>query len=320
MRRCLLGSLGAVLLVVCESAMPQAYPSKPVRVVVVFEPGGSSNLVGRTVFQKLSEQVGQQFVVENRAGAGGTIGSAAVAKSPPDGYTIMVQSATHVANPHLYKALPYDTLRDFVGVTTLARQVGMLVVHPSMPAKTVKEFVSLAKANPDGISYGSSGSASFTHLAMAMFGAKTGTRLVHVPYKGGGPSAVALISGETQAMIHTIGAIHPHVQAGRVRAIAVSSDKREKQLPDIPTIGETIPGFEFTSWLAVFVPAQTPRPVVDKLNGELKRVLESPEVSKKLSDVTLDPWYMTSEQFATHLKREYAKYEEVVRVSGARVD
>jgi tripartite-type tricarboxylate transporter receptor subunit TctC len=272
------------------------------------------------VFQALSEQLGQQFIVENRAGAGGTIGSAVVANSPPDGYTIMVQSATHVANPHLYKNLPYDTLRDFVGVTTLARQVGMLVVHPSMPAKTVKDFVSLAKANPDKISYGSSGSASFTHLAMALFGAKTGTRLIHVPYKGGGPSAIALISGETQAMIHTIGAIYPHVESGRVRAIAVTSEKREKQLPNIPTISETTPGFEFTSWLAAFVPAKTPRPVVDKLNVELKRVLETPDVSKKLSDVTLDPWYMTPEQFAQHLRREYKKYEEVVRVSGARVD
>src|SRR5262249_5293552 len=202
-------------------AFSQNYPIKPVRILIPWPPGGSNDIVGRVVFQKMSELLGQQCVIENRGGASGTIGSDLVAKSPADGYTLMVQSATHVANPHLYKKLPYDTLKDFIGLTPLAQQVGVIVVHPSLPVKTIKEFVAIAQGRPNQISYCSSGNGSFVHLAMALFNSMTDTKMVHVPYKGGGPAAIAIASGETQAMAATIGSVIPHLDSGRLRALGV---------------------------------------------------------------------------------------------------
>ena len=301
-------------------ALGQAYPTKPVRVIIVFPPGGSNDVVGRIVYAKMSEVMGQQFVIENRGGGAGSIGAAVVAASPPDGYTLMVQSATHLANAHLYKKLPYDTLGDFIGVTTMARQVGMMVVHPSLPVKNVKEFIALAKKRPGEIVFGSAGSGSFVHLTMALFNSMTGTKVLHVPYKGGGPANIAIISGETQTMIATIGSVFTHVKAKRVRPLGVTSEKRTVQFPEIPAIAETVPGYEFTAWIATFVPKGTPRPIVDALNSALKKVLDDPDVASKLSAQTLDPMHMTPEQFAARLKSDYDKYEKVVRISGARID
>jgi tripartite-type tricarboxylate transporter receptor subunit TctC len=301
-------------------AFAQAYPTKSVRVVVVFPPGGSNDVVARLVFQKVSEQVGQQFIIDNRGGAAGTIGAEVVAKSPADGYTVMVQSATHLANAHLYKKLPYDTLNDFIGITTLARQVGMLVVHPSMPVRTTKEFIALARARPGEIVYASAGNGSYVHLTMALLASMTNLKMVHVPYKGGGPVNVALASGEAQAAIATIGSLTANLKAHRVRPIAVTSDKRTTQFPGVPTIAETVPGYEFTAWVGSFVPAGTPRPIVDRLNAELKKALADPGVSGKLSAQTLDPMHMTPEQFAQRLKSDYDKYEKVIKLSGARID
>ena len=302
-----------------STAVAQAYPDKPVRVVVVFPPGGSNDVVARIVFQKMSEIMGQQFVIENRGGAAGTIGSEVVAGSPADGYTIMVQSATHVANPHLYKKLSYDVLKDFIGVTTLARQVGMLVVHPSLPAKSVKEFLALAKTRPGEINYASAGNGSFVHLTMALLASVTNSKMVHVPYRGGGPAGTALIAGETHAMIATIGSLFPHIKSNRVRPLGVTSDKRTDQFPDVPAIAETVPGYEFTAWVGCFAPAGTPRPIVDRLNAELKKALADPGVASKLTVQTLDPMHMTPEQFAARLKSDYDKYEKVIRISGAKI-
>jgi tripartite-type tricarboxylate transporter receptor subunit TctC len=311
----------AFLLLTAGMAGAQAYPLKPVRVVVPWPPGGSNDIVGRIVFQKMSEQLGQQFVIDNRGGASGTIGSDLVAKSPPDGYTVMVQSATHVANPHLYKKLPYDTLRDFTGVTPLALQVGILVVHPSLPAKSVKEFVALGRARPDQIVYGSSGNGSFVHLAMALLNSMTGTRMVHVPFKGGGPSVIALVSGEIQAMTATVGSVIPHINAKRLRPLGVTSGARTSQYPDVPTFAEAgVPGYEFTAWIGAFVAAGTPKPIVDRLNAELKKTLAHPEVAKIMSSQTLDPLHMTPEQFERRLKSDYEKYEKVIRLTGAKID
>lgn len=309
----------ALAIYVPSTAVAQAYPDKPVRVIVVFPPGGSNDVVARIVFQKMSEIMGQQFVIENRGGAAGTIGSEVVAGSAADGYTIMVQSATHVANPHLYKKLPYDALKDFIGVTTLARQVGMLVVHPSLPAKSVKEFLALAKARPGEINYASAGNGSFVHLTMALFASITNSRMVHVPYRGGGPAGTALIAGETQAMIATIGSLFPHIKSNRVRPLGVTSDKRTEQFPDVPAIAETVPGYEFTAWVGCFAPAGTPKPIVDRLNAELKKALADPGVASKLTVQTLDPMHMTPEQFAARLKSDYDKYEKVIRISGAKI-
>ncbi|HEX2825732.1 MAG TPA: tripartite tricarboxylate transporter substrate binding protein [Burkholderiales bacterium] len=298
----------------------QAYPAKAVRVIVVFPPGGSNDVVARIVFQRMSDTMGQQFAIDNRGGASGTIGSDLVAKSPADGYTLMVQSATHVANAHLYRNLPYDTLGDFIGITTLARQVAMLVVHPSMPVKTTQDFIALAKKRPGEIIYGSAGSGSLLHLAMALLNSMTGTKMVHVPYKGGGPVNIAIASGEIQSVVATIASVIPNIKAERVRPIAVTSETRTTQFPDVPALAEAVPGYEFTAWIACFVPKGTPRPVVDRLNAELKKALDHPDVAKNLSAQTLDPMHMTPEQFAQRLQSDYQKYAKVVKISGAKID
>jgi tripartite-type tricarboxylate transporter receptor subunit TctC len=302
------------------AAFSQAYPVKTVRVIVPWPPGGANDVVARIVAQRMTEQLGQQVIVENRGGASGTIGSDLVAKGPADGYTVMVHSATHVANPHLYKKLPYDTLRDFIGVTPLAVQVGMLVVHPSLPVKSVKEFVALGKARPGQIVYGSSGNGSFVHLAMALLNAMSDTSMVHVPFKGGGPATIALASGEIQAMTATIGSLIPHIESKRVRPLGVTSAKRVSQYPNVPAISEGVSGYEFVAWIGAFVPAGTPRPIVDKLNAEFRKALEHPDTARILGAQTLDPLPMSPEQFGKLLKSDYDKYERVIRISGAKLD
>jgi len=301
-------------------APAQTYPVKLVRVVVVYPPGGSNDLTGRIVFQKMSEMTGQQFVIENRGGAAGSIGADMVAKSPPDGYTIMVQSASHLANAFLYKKLPYDTLNDFIGVSMLIRQVGILMVHPSMPVKSVGELIALAKKRPDQILYGSAGSGSGGHLMMAQLISMAGVQMVHVPYRGGSPSMTATVSGEVQAIVSIIGPVLSHINANRVRALAVTSEKRVKEFPELPAIGETVPGYEFTAWVGAFVPAGTPRPIVDKLNSELKKVLSDPAVTERLSKLTADPLYTTPEEFARRLKSGYAQYKKLIEMTGAKID
>ena len=298
----------------------QQYPSKPVRVVIVFPPGGATDVVGRVAFQKVGEQVSQQFIIDNRVGAGGTIGAAYVAKSPPDGYTLMVYSTTLFANAHLYRKLPYDSLKDFVGITPVARLVNALVVHPSMPVRTVKDLITLAKARPGEISYGSAGVGALQHLSTSLFSNMAGVQMVHVPYKGGGPAAVAAASGEIQMLLTPASEVVPHIQSRRVRPIAVSSSTRISQFPELPTIAETLPGFEFTSWMGTFAPAGTPKAIVDKVNLELKKAVADPEVASNLSSQTLDPMYMTPEEFAKEMRVQYDKYGHVVKISGARLD
>jgi len=302
------------------TASAQTYPARTVRVIVPWPPGGANDVVARIVAQRMTEQLGQQVIVENRGGASGTIGSDLVAKGPADGYTLMVHSATHVANPHLYKKLPYDTLKDFTGVTALAVQVGMLVVHPSLPVKSVKEFVALGKAKPDQVVYGSSGSGSFVHLAMALLNSMSNTRMVHVPFKGGGPATIALASGEIQAMTATIGSLIPHIESKRVRPVGVTSAKRVSQFPNVPAISEGVPGYEFVAWIGAFVAAGTPRPIVDRLNAEFRKALEHPDAARILGAQTLDPLPMSPEQFAKLLKTDYDKYERLIKLSGAKID
>src|SRR5882672_5099 len=298
----------------------QAYPTKTVRILVPWPPGGANDVVGRVVAQRMTEQLGQQCIVENRGGASGVVGADLVAKGPADGYTIMVHSATHVANPHLYKKLPYDTLKDFIGVTPLAVQVGMLVVHPSLPVKTVKEFVALGKARPGQLTYGSSGNGSFVHLAMALLNATTHTSMIHIPFKGGGPATVALASGEIQAMTATIGSLIPHIDSKRVRPIGVTSAKRVNQYPDVPAISESVAGYEFVAWIGAFVAAGTPRPIVDRLNSEFRKALANPDTAKILGTQTLDPMPMSPEEFSKLLRTDYDKYEKVIKLSGAKLD
>lgn len=300
-------------------AFAQGYPEKTVRVLIAFPPGGSTDIVARIVFQKMPEITGQQFVIDNRGGAAGSIAAALLAKSPPDGYTILTHTATHLMNAHLMK-LPYDTLNDFIGVTTMARQVFMLVVHPSMPVKSVKEFIALAKKRPNEILYGTGGVGSALHLGTALFASMTGTRLVHVPYKGGGPAYVSLVAGQTQASLPSVGAAIRYVKEKRMRPLGVTSTQRIPQFPDVPTIAETVPGYEFTAWVGSFVPAGTPKAIVDKLNALLKRTLADPGVANKLSSLTYDPMHMTPEEFSRLLKSDYEKYGKLIRETGARND
>ncbi len=308
------------ILCIPRAVTAQTYPAKPVRVIIVFPPGGSNDVTARIVFAKLPAVLGQQFVLENRGGAGGTIGSDFVAKSAPDGYTLMVQSTTHVANAHLYKKLPYDVLKDFIGVTTLARQVGVLIVHPSLPARSIRELNALARKRPGEIVFGSSGTGSFAHMSMALYVSLAKIKVLHVPYKGGGPANIALVAGETQALLTTLGSVYPFIKDGRVRALGVSSAKRSAQFPDLPAIAESVPGYELVGWVACFAPAGTPRTIVDALNAGLKKVLEEPEVVSKLTAQTLDPLYATPDEFARRLKSDYDKYAELVRISGARAE
>lgn len=322
MKRCLSVAVPVVLAALFAPllAFAQAYPAKPVRVIVVFPPGGSNDVVARIVFQKMSDLAGQQFIIDNRGGAAGTIGSAVVAQSPADGYTLMVQSTTHVANAHLYRKLPYDTLGDFIGVTPLARQVGMLAVHPALPVKNGKEFVALAKRRPGEVVYSSAGNGSYVHLAGALFWNMSGTKMIHVPYKGGGPSTTALVSGESQVTIATIGSLFTHLKSNRVRPLGVTSDKRTAQFPNVPAIGEFVPGYEFTAWIGCFVPKGTPAPIVEALNAMLKKAVDDPGVAEKLSGQTLDPMHMTSAQFTQRLKADYDKYGKLIGEIGAKID
>ena len=316
----LLGSFVGLILFACGTTWSQPYPSKPVRVVVVFPPGGATDIVARLVFQKVGEQLNQQFLIDNRVGAAGMIGGAIVAKSPPDGYTLMVYSQTLLNNMHLYRKVPYDALRDFDGIAMLTRIVGVLAVHPSMPVRTTKEFIALAKARPGEVLYGTAGSGAYQHLATSVFANMTGIKMTHVPFKGGGPAVIALVGGEVQTILTPIAEVYAHLQSGRVRPIAVSSDKRTTQFPDIPAIAETVKGYEFTSWFGAFAPAGTPKTIVDRLSAEIKKALADPEVTAKLAPQVLDPMYKTPEEFTRHLKSEYDRMKQVVKLSGAHIE
>ena len=318
--RSLAPALFAVIVSSPLTALAQTYPSKIIHAVVPW-PGGSNDAVARIVFQKLAESIGQPVVIENRAGAASTIGSAYVAKSAPDGYTVMVTSASLIANAHLYNKLPYDTLKDFIGVTPLSAQVGILGVHPSLPVKSVRDLIALSRARPEQILYGSSGSGSFLHLTMVQLNVMAGGRMMHVPYKGGDAAGVSLVAGETQAMIGTMPIFKPLLAGNRIRVLAVTADSRIKQLPDVPTIAEAgVTGYELTAWVGAFVPAGTNRAIVDRLNAEIKKALDHPDVLARFNNLALDPMFMSPEQFAVRLKSDYDKYGKLIPLIGAKVD
>jgi tripartite-type tricarboxylate transporter receptor subunit TctC len=310
----------ALIAVSCASVVAaQPYPVKPVRVITPWPTGGLTDVVGRLVFQKISEMTGQQFVVDNRPGAAGTIGADVVAKSRPDGYTLMVHSTTHVGNPHLYKQLPYDTLKDFVGIGLLSAQTGLLVVHPSLPVKSLKELIAFAKARPDQVLYATSGSGSFSHLAIALLTSMTGTRMTHVPYKGGGPATTAIVSGETQFLVGSPAAVVTQLDAKRLRLLAVSSDTRLAQFPNTPTVAESgVPGYEFRGWVGVFAPAGTPKAIVDWVNAEIKNAQTSPDMKSRLEP--FEPWYMTPEQTAARIRSDYDKYGYLIKLTGTKIE
>jgi tripartite-type tricarboxylate transporter receptor subunit TctC len=317
----LAAALAAVVSVLAPlAALAQAYPSKVVRVVIPWPPGGSNDVVGRIVAQKLSEALGQQFVIDNRPGAAGSIGSDVVAKALPDGYTLMVHSTTHVGNAHIYKKLPYDTLKDFTGVAMLVTQTGALTVHPSLPVKSVKEFIALAKKRPGEILYSSSGNGSAPHLSMALFISMAGIELVHVPYKGGAPQVTALVAGEAQASLATISTVIAHIRAGRLRPLGVNSTEPVSALPGIPPIAKAVPGYEMSPWIGVFAPAATPRAIVERLHAEIGRILKMPDVAQNLSGQALEPSAASIERFNAVIRADYEKYGKLIRLAGAKVE
>jgi len=317
----LVAAVAALLVCGGEAAVAQTYPAKPVRVVVPWPPGGSNDVVGRLVMQKLTEAMGQQFIIDNRAGAAGSIGAETVAKAPGDGYTLMVHSTTHVGNAHLYKKLPYDTLKDFTGVGLLSGQPGALTVHPSLPVKSVKEFIALAKSRPGQVLYSSSGNGSAPHLSMALLTSMAGIDLVHVPYKGGAPQVTALVAGEAQASLATISTVVHQVRAGKLRALGVSSAKPSPALPGVPTIGQSgVPGYEMQPWIAVFAPAGTPRAIVDRLNAEINKALAAKDIQDKLGSQALDPWPSTPDEMNRRIRVDYEKYGKLIKLTGAKIE
>jgi tripartite-type tricarboxylate transporter receptor subunit TctC len=302
-------------------AWSQAFPAKPVRVIVPFPPGGANDIVSRIVFSRVTEQMGQQFIIENRAGAGGTIGTTVVAQSKPDGYTLLIQTAvSHVSNGHLYTKLPYDPLRDFVGVSPLARVVAVLTVHPSLPTRSVKEFIALAKQRPNEILHGHSGYGSYTHFNGVLFESRTGIRMTHVPFKGGGPAVIALVSGETQAQVAAIGELIAHIRSNRVRPLGVTSLERIAQLPDVPTIASTYPGYESWTWVSAFAPAGTPKAIIDRLNAELGKAMAAPDIGSRLSDQTLEPAHRPPEELTQRLKADSEMIGKLFRQYNVKLD
>ena len=311
----LVSLLGAV------AAMAQSYPARPIRLVVSFAAGGGVDLVARLLGQKLSEAWNLQVVIDNRPGAGGNVSAELVAKSPADGYTLYMSSASVVVNASLYKSLPYDPLRDFAPVTLLVSAHNVLVAHPSLPAKNIRELIALAKKAPGQINYASTGSGSSGHLAMELFRSMAGIELTHVPYKVIGQATADLLSGQVSLWFPTMPGVLQHIKAGRMNALGVSGSRRAAALPAVPTIAEAgVAGYEASTWYPLLAPAGTPQPVIDKLNAQMIAILAGSDVREKLNAQGIETVGSTPAQLATHLKIEMAKWEKVVRLSGAKVD
>jgi tripartite-type tricarboxylate transporter receptor subunit TctC len=298
------------------------YPNKPIRLVVPFAAGGTTDFLARAIAQDLGTSMGTTVVVDNRPGAGGNIGSDLVARSEPDGYTLLLGTVgTHAINASLYKKMPYDTVKDFAPISLVASVPNILVVHPSVPAKSVKELIALAKAKPGTLAFASSGNGSSIHLSGELFKSMAEVDMFHVPYKGSGPALTDLVGGQVQLMFDNMPSSFPHVKAGRLRALAVTSAKRSPAAPDVPTIAESgVPGYEAVAWFGILAPAGTPPEIVKKLNTEIAKTLKSPEVTKRLASQGAEPVSNTPEQFAAYIKSEMAKWAKVVKASGAQVD
>jgi tripartite-type tricarboxylate transporter receptor subunit TctC len=318
----LIGSLLLALVAVAGVVLPaqaQPFPAKPVRIIVAFAPGTTSDIIGRMMGEKLSQAMGQPFVVENRTGAGGTIGADLVAKSPADGYTLLLSTAALPVSAHVYPNLQYDTAKAFASVTLLTTSPLLLAANLNFPAKTVPEVIAHAKANPGRVSFGSAGVGTSHHLSGEKLKLDTGIDLVHVPYKGSGPAHVDLMGGQIQMMFDNIVALIPHVKSGKVRAIAVTSAKRNAMLPDVPTIAESgVPGFETVAWFGLVAPAGTPRDVLSRLNAEVLKAMKLPDVEKRLLDSGSDLVGNSPDAADKFLRDEVEKWGKVVRAAGVK--
>lgn len=304
------------------AGLAQGYPDKPIRLIVPFAPGGVTDTSGRVIAEGLGRRLGQQVVVENKAGASGNIGTASVATAPPDGYTLVLAfDGTMVINPHVFPKIPFDTLKDFAPVGKIGDATLIIVSHPSFPAKTLKELIDLSRKDPKGVSYGTSGVGGTPHIAGELLNMRAGAKLVHVPYKGGGQAMSDALGGNIPLVYTAVAGAIKHVEAGKLHAIAVSSRTRSPSLPDTPTFIEAgVPDFEASSWVGILAPAGTPRPVIDRLNKELNALLTSPEVVERLAKLGIVATPGTPEQFGEQMKADLAKYGPVVKAAGIKAD
>jgi tripartite-type tricarboxylate transporter receptor subunit TctC len=301
--------------------LAQPFPSKPVKLIVPSTPGDSADLVARVISAKLAERWGQAVSVENRPGAGGVVGTESVANSPADGYTVIMGNAgSHAINQALYPRLPYDVLRAFVPITLLAATPNVFVINPAVPAKSVAEFIALAKKEPGKFSYASAGNGSSAHLNAEMLKAFAGIELLHIPYKGAGPAIADVMAGHAQLMIGNLPQFLPHIKSGKLRALAVTSTTRFAATPDLPPMAESVPGYEARSWFGLFAPAATPKEVVAKWHADAVAVLAIPEISKRIVELGFDVVGNSPEAFGALVREDIAKWQRVVKLSGAKVD
>ena len=314
-------AVGFFLALMTSMLWAQSWPTKPVRMIIAFPPGGPTDLVSRVLAQKLSEQLGQQVIVDNKPGAGGNIAAELAAKVAPDGYTIFYNTSAIVIGPALYGKVNYDTLKDFTPVLLTASVPMVLVVNPQLPARSVKEFVDLAKTRSGALNYSSSGTGTITHLASAMMSTQTGIQTQHIPYKGSAPGLVDLASGQTQFMIDTINTVLPYVRDNRLRGLAVTSAKRSPLLPDLPTLAEAgISGFEAAAWQGIVVPTGTPNEIVQKLNAEVNKALTHPDIRSRLAAQGADILGGTPAEYAAYLRSEMPRWAKAVKDSGAKAE
>ena len=312
--------LGAVLIAPLASTA-QEYPSKAIRFVEPFAPGGGTDIIGRIVAQALNEALGQPVVVDNRGGAGSTLGTEIVAKSPADGYTILFGNISLAFNATLYTKLRYDTIRDIAPISLSAVQPNILVIHPGLPAKNLKEFIELARANPGKYNYASAGTGSGTHLAAELLKLQTKIDIVHVPYKGTGPALSDLLGGQINMMVSTFASALPHVKSGRMRALGVTTAKRSPATPDVPTLIEGgVAGYDYSTWYGLFAPAGTAKPIIDKLNAVNRKVLARDDIKQKLESQGVDPIVNTPAEFTAYVKSETEKWGKVVKATGAKAE
>lgn len=310
--------LAAVLAGLAQCVSAQDYPTKSVRILVGFAPGGGTDIMARAVAAKISDSLKQQFVVENRPGANANIAAKLAADAPADGYTVLFMSVAHIMSKPVYTKLGYDIERDLAPITVVSNVPNVLAAHPSLPARTVKDIIALAKAKPGELTYGTSGVASPEHFAGEMFNMMAGTKLAMIPYKGGGPLAIDLVGGHLMSSFSTMPPIIPHVRAGRVRAIAVTMDKRAGVLPDVPTIAETVPGYAMSTWYGAMVPAKTPREIVARLSQHMLQALSLPDVKERLASLGAEIVATSPEQTAAFFKTELEKYTKVARATGIK--
>src|SRR6476660_6164309 len=309
------------MMLVCVDCVAQTFPARAIRVIVPFAPGGGTDILIRTVSPKLSEALGQQLVIDNRAGGGSTIGSELAAKAPPDGYTLLMVDTSFTTNPSLYSKLPYDSARDFAPVSLMAAAPVILIVHPSVPVKTVKEFVALAKSNPGHLNFASGGPGSSTHLGGELLKLVAAIDLVHIPYKGTGPAVADVLGGQVTMMFAGISSVKQHVEAGRLRAIAVTGDKRSPAMPSVPTFIEAgLKGVDASTYWGALAPAKTPADVVNKLSATIAQLLRMPEVSQKLIDLGFEPIGGTPEQYGQVIASEIDKWSKVIKAANIRLD